>query len=85
MEDELEDEKLNTKHYRIRGTHDLKYPPNESRCHNTCGHYHDVIQARAGEKVLQHRCFLSINHRSEYCEFSSCCGELRVRRVSEAA
>lgn len=80
---ETDDERINNKHYRIRKTHELKYPANESRCRNTCGIRHDFTKNSLGlQRVQEHRCYLSISHTG-YCEFSSECGELRIRRVYE--
>lgn len=76
---EMTDERISDKHFRIRGSHELKYPPNESRCRNICGHLHDIITLPKVERVVPHRCFLGLNHTG-YCEFSSTCGELRIRR-----
>lgn len=80
---EMTDERITAKHFRIRGSHELKYPPNESRCRNSCGHYHDVITLPKGDRVVPHRCFLGLSHTG-FCEFSSACGELRIRRERTA-
>ena len=77
---EMTDWQISAKHYRIRGSDELKYPANESRCRNTCGHPHDQYQDRDGHpRYKEHRCFLGIGHREKFCEFSSVCGEVRVR------
>lgn len=84
-EQEADLERINNKHYRIRGSNDLKYPPNESRCGITCGHRHDFFIDREGHsRAKEHRCFLAVGHE-EYCEFSSECGERGVRRDPVAA
>lgn len=69
---EMSEQSINAKHYRIRSTHDLKYPPNESRCRAGCGSAHDPVPTERGERLLQHRCFLAVAHEGE-CEFSSAC------------
>lgn len=76
-----EDERINNKHFRIRGSHDLKYPGNESRCRQTCGLRHCLTANSLGlERLEEHRCFLAAGHKEIYCEFSSECGETRVVR-----
>lgn len=78
---EMDDESINAKHKRIRGSHDLKYPANDSRCRQTCGHRHDLTKNSLGlERLQEHRCFLAVGHEETYCQFSSECGEMRVRR-----
>lgn len=52
----------NKKHERIRGTHELKYPPKESRCKLTCGSLHYEIETRQGKEYREHPCFLAIGH-----------------------
>lgn len=79
-----EDERINNKHYRIRGSHDLKYPPNASRCRNTCGLDHDwITDVNGREHPREHRCFLAVGHKELYCEFSSACGAERVKRLPD--
>lgn len=85
-EQEPDLELINTKHFRIRGSNDLEYPPNESRCRITCGHDHDFFRDHEGHsRVKEHRCFLAIGHEDIYCEFSSECGERGLRRDPVAA
>lgn len=82
---EMDDKTINDKHRHIRGSDDLKYPGNQSRCRSTCGHYHDEYHDHEGHlKYKEHRCFLAIGHREEFCEFSSVCSEKRVRPRKEA-
>lgn len=81
---EMDDESITAKHKRIRGSHDLKYPANNSRCRQTCGHRHDLTKNSLGlERLQEHRCFLAGGHEEVYCKFSSECGELRVGRLIE--
>lgn len=76
---DLEDQRINDKHYRIRGSHDLKYPANRSRCLNRCGIAHDLIKDPSGREVARpHRCFLAVGHEG-FCQFSSICGEVEVK------
>lgn len=72
---EMTDLQIEKKHRQIRRSDDLKYPGSAFRCMGRCGHYHDEI----GDQLKQHRCFLGIGHREEFCEFSSACGEVNVR------
>lgn len=74
-----EDQRINNKHFRIRGSHDLKYSANKSRCLNRCGIAHDWIKDASGREVAKpHRCFLAVGHEG-FCEFSSICGETKVQ------
>lgn len=74
---------INNKHEQIRGSNEMKYPPNESRCRQTCGHKHDEYIDREGhQRSKEHRCFLAIGHPQKYCQFSSECFERRVRAVT---
>lgn len=80
---EMSDESIADKHKRIRGTHDLKYPGNKSRCKSTCGIAHDwIMDINGREHPRQHRCYLAIDHKDPYCQFSSQCGERRIRPVA---
>lgn len=81
---DMADDQISKKHKRIRGSDELKYPPNESRCRQTCGTHHDRVSTRQGERMVEHRCFLALDHRG-HCEFSSACGDLRVPNESWAA
>lgn len=81
---EMDEETINKKHKRIRGSDEFKYPPNASRCKQTCGIAHDWVRDMEGrEHPRQHRCFLSLDHEG-FCEFSSACGEMRIRPVVSA-
>ena len=76
---DLEDQRISDKHFRIRKSHDLKYPANKERCLITCGHLHDHVTNSLGLPItLEHRCFLKIGH-GNFCQFSSACGELEVK------
>lgn len=81
---EMTDEEITAKHKRIRKTHELKYPPNESRCRNKCGTRHDPVVTQSGEKMVEHQCFLGVVHSGE-CEFSSVCADLKASDKSLAA
>lgn len=81
---EMTDEEITEKHKRIRGTHELKYPPNESRCRNKCGTKHDPVMTDKGEIMVEHRCFLGVGHVGQ-CEFSSACADLRAADAELAA
>lgn len=89
-EDQLTDSELesfNKKHKRIRGTHELKYPPKESRCRSECGRQDYRLEIRGREQIRHHPCFLAINHEED-CEFSSeCMGHPHkaVRRIETVA
>lgn len=75
-----EDQRINDKHFRIRGSHDLKYPANKQRCEQTCGHFHDHTTNSHGLTFIkEHRCFLKAGHKEQFCEFSSACGESGVK------
>lgn len=81
---EISDEGIITKHRRISGSLELKYPPNESRCKQTCGIRHDPVMTAQGEKMVEHRCVLALEHQPG-CQFSSACGSLRDSKTSLAA
>lgn len=81
---EMTDDEINKKHRRIRGSDVLKYPPNESRCKQTCGTRHDRVVTAQGERMVEHRCFLALEHQSD-CQFSSACGNVRDSKKSLAA
>lgn len=81
---EMTDDEVNKKHRRVRGSDALKYPPNESRCRETCGTRHDRVVTAHGERMVEHRCFLALEHQG-YCEVSSACGSIEVPKKSLAA
>ena len=60
---------INDKHFRIRGSMDLKYPPRDQACLAPCG-FKDARQL--GELPRDHVCVLERHHKGE-CEFSSEC------------
>lgn len=78
---EMTDEEISNKHKRVRGSNELKYPPNESRCKQTCGTSHDLVDTLKGERTVEHRCFLVVAHQG-YCEFSSACGDVLESQVA---
>lgn len=60
------------KHHKLRGSDDLRYPPNSHRCRLHCG----LEDMRDGVRVQSHSCFLRLGH-TEPCEYSSECGMSR--------
>lgn len=80
MNEDPELERINNKHFRIRKSHELKYPGNESRCKQTCGYLHDEVENSFNVMTLkEHRCFLKIGHEP-HCQFSSACGRVVIKR-----
>lgn len=67
---------IERKHLRLRGTHNLRYPPNAHRCRLRCG----LDDMRDGERVNSHTCFLRSNHDGP-CEWSSECGLSRFSKA----
>lgn len=64
------------KHRRLRGSDDLRYPPNTHRCRLHCG----LEDMRDGGRVRSHSCFLRLGHK-EPCEYSSECGMSRFSKA----
>lgn len=72
-------ERYAAKHRRLRGTDQLRYPPNAHRCRLRCGL--DDMRDGEGDKqrVASHQCFLG-THEGR-CEFSSECGLSRFKSM----
>lgn len=71
---------IEAKHLRLRGTTDLRYPPNQHRCRLRCGL--DDMRDGEGERqrISSHCCFLRSNHDGP-CEWSSECGLSRFGKA----
>lgn len=69
------------RHKRIRGSHELKYPPKESRCRRACGTLHYEVDTRKAKEYREHPCFLAIGHEGP-CEFSSECAQLFTGQIA---
>lgn len=74
---DMDDESINAKHLRIRGTLDYKYPPPESACKSGCGAGDDKLN----KKTSDHRCVLAIGHEGD-CMWSWECLLMRGSNVS---
>jgi hypothetical protein len=82
---EAEVENINRKHRLIRGSMELKFPPKEARCRNTCGELHCEVPIEDEYRWVEHPCFLKPGHVGD-CEFSSECDQSSpVTVVTEVA